>query len=274
MHHEPLEQGSGDRDEHGGEEFGHVVTSWLGFWATMAARHERMRSSGCTHGVEPVTTRVARAEATVWRSGHRGLGSFASLSARPGLLPWVVEPVRLRAGPDIEKGGTMTGKTRVSDGSKPPRTRHDDTGEREATREISERSTEKVAEAEHGGRAAEHQTAWHVNLPLMSVELRAPRLPHVPVPRVHVPTRQELDTAARNTRSKMPPRSALVFCGGLAATAALGVIEWPVAVAVGVGTVLATRRGGSAGDERGSTGPSEHEQAHSPKAGPAESGTS
>jgi hypothetical protein len=39
----------------------------------------------------------------------------------------------------------------------------------------------------------------------------------------------------------LPSRKSLLFFGGLAATAVAGVIEWPVAVAIGVGTALASR---------------------------------
>jgi hypothetical protein len=39
----------------------------------------------------------------------------------------------------------------------------------------------------------------------------------------------------------MPSRSSMLFFGGLAVTAAVGAIEWPVAAAIGVGSALASR---------------------------------
>ena len=39
----------------------------------------------------------------------------------------------------------------------------------------------------------------------------------------------------------LPSGKALLFYGGLAATAVAGIIEWPVAAAIGVGTALANQ---------------------------------
>ncbi|GAB3971208.1 hypothetical protein GCM10029978_045960 [Actinoallomurus acanthiterrae] len=39
----------------------------------------------------------------------------------------------------------------------------------------------------------------------------------------------------------LPPPERLAFYGGLGATAIFGVIDWPVAAAIGIGTVLAQR---------------------------------
>ncbi|MGH3375557.1 MAG: hypothetical protein ACRDP6_12520 [Actinoallomurus sp.] len=40
----------------------------------------------------------------------------------------------------------------------------------------------------------------------------------------------------------LPPRDQLVFFGGLAALAVVGILDWPVAAVVGVGHLLAARR--------------------------------
>jgi hypothetical protein len=92
--------------------------------------------------------------------------------------------------------------------------------------------------AEAGGRRAAT-----LNLPFVTAEFRAPDL--------HVPGRQELGNAAREARSMLPSRSSMLFYGGLAATAVVGVIEWPVAAAIGVGAALASR---GAADPRPSGG--------------------
>lgn len=83
------------------------------------------------------------------------------------------------------------------------------------------------------GRFAGHRSAT-LSLPFVTAQVRAPN--------VRVPSRHDLGTAARGMRRKLPSRSALLFYGGLSATAVVGVIEWPVAVAIGVGGALASRR--------------------------------
>jgi hypothetical protein len=82
-----------------------------------------------------------------------------------------------------------------------------------------------------------------VNLPFVTAEFRAPQLhmphmPHVPTPHV---AKDEVVAAAQTARSYLPePRQALYF-GGLALLAAIEVLEWPVAAAIGVGTAIASR---------------------------------
>ncbi|MHA6796664.1 hypothetical protein ACVGVM_24595 [Pseudonocardia bannensis] len=86
----------------------------------------------------------------------------------------------------------------------------------------------------------------------MTAQFRAPDM--------HVPSAGELGGAAR---SLLPSPVATLYYSGLVVTAALGVIEWPVAAAIGVGTALASRgeldplprsggtsRGARAADER------------------------
>jgi hypothetical protein len=80
-----------------------------------------------------------------------------------------------------------------------------------------------------------------LTLPFVTAQFRAPEL--------HVPSRKEIGDAARGAQSMLPSRSSMLFYGGLAVTAVVGAIEWPVAAAIGVGTALASR--GAAG-----TGPS------------------
>lgn len=72
-----------------------------------------------------------------------------------------------------------------------------------------------------------------VHLPFVTAQLRTPQ--------VRLPGREELGAAVQGVRSKLPSPSALLFYSGLAVTAALGVIEWPVAAAIGVGSALASR---------------------------------
>lgn len=67
--------------------------------------------------------------------------------------------------------------------------------------------------------------------------------PHVKVYRFHVPTMGAayVRDAGRTIATHTPPPERLAFYGGLGLAAAFGVIEWPVAAAVGLGMVLARR---------------------------------
>ena len=101
-----------------------------------------------------------------------------------------------------------------------------------------------------------------MNLPGVSAEFRAPDL-HLPTPREvaraiptprevvqAMPTPHEVVRAAGAAATLLPPRDKLLYYGGLGVAAAVGVIEWPVAVAVGAGVALVdrSRRAGSGRD--------------------------
>jgi hypothetical protein len=87
-----------------------------------------------------------------------------------------------------------------------------------------------------GGSFEGHRSAT-VNLPFVTAEFRMPNL--------RTPTREDLQAAARGVQSLLPTqppsRKSMLFYGGLAATAVAGVIEWPVATAIGIGSALASR---------------------------------
>jgi hypothetical protein len=111
-----------------------------------------------------------------------------------------------------------------------------------------------------------------VNLPFVTAQLRVPQLraphisaPHIPAPRIRAPQlpalprphrpavgRREIGDAARGAASLLPPPRELVFYTGLGALGALGLVEWPVAAAIGAGTMIARR---SARDERQAAAP-------------------
>ncbi|WP_433276905.1 hypothetical protein ACQPZA_35925 [Pseudonocardia xinjiangensis] len=82
------------------------------------------------------------------------------------------------------------------------------------------------------GRFEGHRSAT-VNLPFVTAQFRVPDL--------HAPSRGDLDAAARGARSMLPSTKSMLFFGGLAATAVVGVLEWPVAAAIGIGSALASR---------------------------------
>jgi hypothetical protein len=65
------------------------------------------------------------------------------------------------------------------------------------------------------------------------------------VPEVHMPRQEDFASAAEAVRAQLPSRDHALFYGGLTAGAVLSIIDWPVALAIGVGHALVTRsRGG------------------------------
>lgn len=65
--------------------------------------------------------------------------------------------------------------------------------------------------------------------------------PHVKVMRVPVPGLSVVGDVGRVAAAYLPPPDRLAFYGGLAAAAAIGILDWPVAAAVGLGTMVARR---------------------------------
>jgi hypothetical protein len=53
--------------------------------------------------------------------------------------------------------------------------------------------------------------------------------------------RRDVGEAVNTVQSSLPPVERLAYYAGLGALAALGIIEWPVAAAIGAGTLLARR---------------------------------
>lgn len=76
-----------------------------------------------------------------------------------------------------------------------------------------------------------------VDLPGVSAEFHKPD--HI------VPTVDDLGGAASAVQQYLPSREMTLWLGGLGALAALSVIDWPVAAAIGVGTIVAKRAGGT-----------------------------
>lgn len=79
--------------------------------------------------------------------------------------------------------------------------------------------------------AGDQRHTAHVDLPLMSAEFRAPQIPKP----------GQLVQAAGAATSLLPPRDRLLYYGGLGTAAVLGVIEWPVAIAIGAGIAIVQR---------------------------------
>jgi len=126
-------------------------------------------------------------------------------------------------------GKTRNADTRTGGTATPAR---DGPGPKAEAREDSARAAEVSPERPPEGRFEGHRSAT-VNLPFVTAQFRMPDL--------RTPTREDLMAAAGGVRSLMPSRKSMLFYGGLAASAAAGVIQWPVATAIGIGTALASR---------------------------------
>lgn len=86
-----------------------------------------------------------------------------------------------------------------------------------------------------------------LDLPMVTMQLHAPdvHLPHLTAPHLAMPhiSRQEMGHAVDVARSFLPAPERIAYYGALSALAAFGVLEWPVAAAIGVGTMVAARAG-------------------------------
>jgi hypothetical protein len=125
----------------------------------------------------------------------------------------------------------------------------DESGLRADTASVQDREASADEQPSGEAQAGEERHTAHVNLPLMSAEFRAPqmRMPTMP---------GQLVQAAGAATSLLPPRDRLLYYGGLGTAAVLGVIEWPVAIAIGAGIAIAQRSHQEAGGRtQDSTGP-------------------
>ncbi|WP_245761724.1 hypothetical protein [Saccharopolyspora shandongensis] len=61
------------------------------------------------------------------------------------------------------------------------------------------------------------------------------------LPEMHIPGQENVTSVVNSVRENLPSPGQLAYFGGLGALAALSVIEWPVAAAIGIGTLVAQR---------------------------------
>ncbi|MEV0230977.1 hypothetical protein [Nonomuraea sp. NPDC050786] len=106
-----------------------------------------------------------------------------------------------------------------------------------------------MAVAQPRGRTAatsDGKRQYTLDLPMLSIQVRQPdvRLPHIEMPHMEMPriNRQELGHYMDVARTFLPAPERMAYYGALGALAAFGVLEWPVAAAIGAGTVIAQRR--------------------------------
>jgi hypothetical protein len=68
-----------------------------------------------------------------------------------------------------------------------------------------------------------------------------PRMPRMQMQRAADSGMQEMGRAVETARTFMPPPERIIYYGALGALAVFGLVEWPVAAAIGVGTMIAQR---------------------------------
>ncbi|GAA3257064.1 hypothetical protein [Nonomuraea helvata] len=87
---------------------------------------------------------------------------------------------------------------------------------------------------------------YTLDLPMMSIQVRQPdvRLPHIEMPHMEMPriSRREIGHYMDVARTFLPAPERMAYYGALGALAVFGVLDWPVAAAIGAGTVIAQRR--------------------------------
>lgn len=105
---------------------------------------------------------------------------------------------------------------------------------------VREAPVDPVPPAGPGEHPSNGRRSLTIDLPLLTATVRAPQLPRV--------GRREVAETAGVVRSLLPPPGKMLFYGGLAALAALEIIEWPVAAVVAAGTFVAERSRGTERD--------------------------
>ncbi|GIH25876.1 hypothetical protein Aph01nite_41860 [Acrocarpospora phusangensis] len=104
------------------------------------------------------------------------------------------------------------------------------------------RSSPAKTAAERTSMAAE-EDLLALDLPMVSLQVHRP---HMHMPRMDDSwAGHMMDMGKSMGKSIVPTPEHIVYYGGLGALAVFGAIEWPVAAAIGVGTMIASRvRGG------------------------------
>jgi hypothetical protein len=138
-------------------------------------------------------------------------------------------------------GGTTTARSGRSTGAKTSGGRASSTktsgGKASSARGTSGARTSgatKTSETMTGRRAATGEgNGVSVPVPVLT--------PHMKVLHVPAPGMSYVGDAGRLIAGYLPPPDRLMFYGGLGIAAVLGAIDWPVAAAIGVGTMIARR---------------------------------
>lgn len=109
-----------------------------------------------------------------------------------------------------------------------------------STTSADEKTAEQKTEEQKPSEQKTTDRSLTLNLPMLTVQVRPP---DVHLPQIHLPhvNRQEVGQAVDAARSFLPPPERIAYYGGLGALAVAGLLEWPVAAAIGIGTIIAQR---------------------------------
>lgn len=110
------------------------------------------------------------------------------------------------------------------------------TGTSKASSERSAGGERKQSAASSGGRSTARTAT--VNLPFVTATFRKPE---TTLPAVRMPNRKDVDAAVQTMQPYLPSPQQAACYGALAALAAVELIEWPVALAIGAGTAVVQR---------------------------------
>lgn len=99
------------------------------------------------------------------------------------------------------------------------------------------------ARAESTSQQSSNSSGASIPVPYVTAQLHTT---HIPLP--EIPGRNEVASTVTAVRGALPSREQLLFYSGLTAAAALSVIEWPVAAAIGIGAAV-VQRNAHQGDE-------------------------
>ncbi|MFC7340399.1 hypothetical protein [Saccharopolyspora griseoalba] len=110
-------------------------------------------------------------------------------------------------------------------------------GQRTRSRSTTKRRrSSESANAPESQAKAESPARTSIPVPYVTAQLHTLQIPFP-----GLPGRENLTSTAAAVRDQLPSRNQLLFYGGLTAAAALSVIEWPVAAAIGIGTAVVQR---------------------------------
>lgn len=80
-----------------------------------------------------------------------------------------------------------------------------------------------------------------IPVPYVTAQLHTTKIPLPAISLPEIPGREGVASTVVAVRDALPSRDQLLFYSGLTAAAALSVIEWPVAAAIGIGAAVMQR---------------------------------
>lgn len=149
---------------------------------------------------------------------------------------------KARSHPSSERSSGQTG--RKSSGSTGKTTSGAQQRSSTASQSTTSQTTSTARTASRGTTAKAQSTGPTITLPYVTAEFHRTnlQLPNLPAVQDVMPTREDVNSAVDTVRAQLPTRERTVFYGALAAGTVFSVIEWPVAVAIGVATELVSHQ--------------------------------